>query len=177
MEVQLRDIPDEGLDLAFDLGAEPLEFLKKEGIGFEGPIPVQLSVLKVGEGALFVSGRINGRIALECVRCLKGVPFPLGVGVQAQYLSSESLKDQEECELRREEMDVVFYSGSTIRFNDLIQEQILLSIPMQSLCREDCRGLCPQCGQDCNTTQCGCRGGSPEPRFSVLKDYFKKDRR
>lgn len=173
MEIQLHDIPPEGLELDFEQTQAGLG-LSDEGLAFEAPLQVHLSVMKDKEG-VFVTGHLQGRLALECVCCLKAASFPLSTGLQAHYLSSDSLSEQEEHELRREEMDIIFYSGPTLDFDDLLREQVLLSVPMHPLCNPDCRGLCPQCGQNLNTAACGCEQDILDPRFSVLKDYFKKD--
>ncbi len=172
MEILLRDIPSQGLDLDFEADPSNLDLLE-EGIGFEGLIHVHLSVSKQQE-MVFVTGRAQTKLLLECGRCLKKFPCPLNLGIQAEYLSSKSLPAQEEYELKPEEMDVIFYSGDTIQFDDLIREQIILSIPMHPLCTPACLGLCPQCGQDRNRGNCQCKENDMDPRFSVLKNYFKK---
>lgn len=175
MEIRLHEIPPEGLELAFKLAPAALG-LHEAGVGCEVPVSVQLSVIK-GEGVVFATGRIQSQLVLQCVRCLKATPFKLNVGVQAEYVASEALGGKEEHELTRKELDMVFYSGDSILFDDLIREQVLLTIPTYPLCRPDCRGLCARCGQDLNESDCGCRRSEPDPRFAVLKDYFKKDRR
>jgi uncharacterized protein len=172
MEILVRDIPPHGLDLDFE--ADPLNLdLLEDGIGFEGLIRVHLSVSKQQE-MVFVTGRTQAQLLLECGRCLKKFPCPLNLGIQAEYLPSKSLPAQAEHELKPEEMDVIFYSGDTIQFDDLIREQIILAIPMHPLCTPGCLGLCSRCGQDRNKGNCQCKESETDPRFSVLKDYFKK---
>lgn len=172
MEILLRDIPPEGLDLDFKADPSNLGLLE-EGISFEGSIHVQLSVSKQQE-MVFITGRTETQLLLECGRCLKKFPCPLNLGIQAEYLSAKSLPAQEERELKPEERDAIFYSGDTIQFNDLIREQIILAIPMHPLCAPGCLGLCPRCGQDRNLGNCHCAQNEPDPRFSILKNYFKK---
>ncbi|MCI0529918.1 MAG: DUF177 domain-containing protein [Nitrospira sp.] len=172
MEILLRDILSQGLDLDFEADPSNLDLLE-EGIGFEGLVHVHLSVSKQRE-MVFVTGRAQTQLLLECGRCLKKFPCPLNLGIQAEYLSSKSLPTQEEQELKPEEMDVIFYSGDTIQFDDLIREQIILAIPMHPLCTPGCLGLCPRCGQDRNKGDCQCKASDLDPRFSILKNYFKK---
>ncbi len=172
MEILLRDISPEGLDLDFEADPSNLDLLE-EGIGFEGLIHVQISVSKQQQ-MVFVTGRTQTQLLLECGRCLKKFPCPLNLGRQAEDLSSKSMPDQEEYELKPEEMDVILYSGDTVQLDDLIREQIILAIPMHPLCTPDCRGLCPRCGQDRNKGNCQCKESDPDPRFSTLKNHFKK---
>jgi uncharacterized protein len=172
MEILLRDIPSQGLDLDFEVDPSSLDLLE-EGIGFEGLIHAHLSVSKQQE-MVFVTGRVQTKLLLECGRCLKQFPCPLDLGIQAEYLSSKSRPAQEEYELKLEEMDVIFYSVDTIQFDDLIREQLILSIPMHPICTPNCLGLCPQCGQDRNKGNCQCKENEMDLRFSILKDYFKK---
>jgi uncharacterized protein len=172
MEVFLRDIPPEGLDLSFEADPAQLD-LVDTGMEFQGMIHAQLSISKEGD-RVFVTGCIETNLVLECGLCLKKFPCPLNLGVHAQYLSSDSGGIQKEQELKHEDVDVIFYSGETLQFDDLIREQIYLAVPMHPVCTPGCLGLCPQCGQDLNTGICRCVRGETDPRFSVLKEYFKK---
>ncbi len=176
MQVLLRDIPQEGLDLSFDADPAALELVDQR-LTFGGPIRVRLSVSKQQE-MVFATGQVLGEAQLECVRCLKRFSYPLKLGIHAEYLSAREAPAQEEHELTRQDLDVLFYEGEAVEFDDLIREQVLLGIPSYPLCDAACPGLCQRCGQDLSTGRCACAGAEPDPRFSVLKDYFKKqDRR
>ena len=172
MEILLRDIAGEGLEVTYKADPSQLQ-LVEEGIGFEGLIHVKLSISKQ-QDTVFVTGHTDTLLVLECSLCLKKFPYPLDLGIQAEYLSTGSLGAREEHELKPEELDVIFYSGDTIEFDDLIREQIILAIPMHPLCAPTCRGLCPRCGQDLNIGKCLCAQLEPDPRFSLLKNHFKK---
>jgi uncharacterized protein len=172
MEIVLRDIPPEGLDLDYEADPGHLD-LPEGGIGFEGLIHVQLSVFKQQE-SVFVTGQTQAQLLLECGRCLKRFPCPLNLGIHARYLPAGAVDIGEEKELKREDMDVIFYSGDTLQFDDLIREQIILAIPMHPICTPGCQGLCSRCGQDLNIKNCHCTQNEPDARFSVLKGYFKK---
>lgn len=136
-------------------------------------IQVHLSISKQRD-AVFVTGRTQTDLVLECGRCLKKFVTPLNLGIYVQYLAEGSVELQEEQELKREDLDVLFYSGDVLQFDPMIREQILLAIPMHPVCAPGCLGLCPRCGQDLNVRGCNCVRNEPDPRFSVLKDYFKK---
>lgn len=64
--------------------------------------------------------------------------------------------DEEGDELRAEDLDVIYYEDLVLPFDPYIEEQLQLELPMKALCREDCKGLCPECGADRNTAPCDC---------------------
>ena len=68
-----------------------------------------------------------------------------------------------------EELGVVLFEGDQIDFRAIIQEQVILAIPMQPICRQDCRGLCARCGANLNDGPCDCRGDDVDPRLAILK--------
>jgi uncharacterized protein len=57
---------------------------------------------------------------------------------------------------------------------DVLREQVLLAVPLRSLCREDCKGLCPCCGKNLNIDTCSCAAQVPDPRWAALEDIKKK---
>ncbi len=66
-------------------------------------------------------------------------------------------------------MESNFFEGGEIHLSEVACEQIFLEIPYQPLCSENCKGLCPQCGQDRNLSPCGCNQEDWEAGFSVLR--------
>jgi uncharacterized protein len=79
-----------------------------------------------------------------------------------------------ETELQATDLDVVFYDDFTVPFDPLIDEQVQLEIPMRALCRDDCRGLCPECGADRNVAPCTCAPPADD-RWTALKALRPKD--
>jgi uncharacterized protein len=76
---------------------------------------------------------------------------------------------EDEVELDPADLDVIFYDEPVLPFDDVVREQVLMAIPMKPLCREDCRGLCPECGADWNAGDCACEKTKVDPRLEVLK--------
>jgi uncharacterized protein len=75
----------------------------------------------------------------------------------------------EEIALRAEELDEYFYDDPVVSVEPIAEERIQMAVPMKPLCREDCRGLCLRCGQDLNTTACGCAVETDDPRWEALR--------
>jgi uncharacterized protein len=66
-------------------------------------------------------------------------------------------------------MTVSVFDGSAIDVDEIVKEQILLAVPTRMLCREDCKGICPECGADRNTGECNCVTNDIDPRWAALK--------
>lgn len=76
--------------------------------------------------------------------------------------------DDDGVELEADQLDVLPYDGEQVDLEPLLREQLVLAVPYAPLCREDCKGLCPQCGIDRNAETCACEA-PPDPRFAALK--------
>ena len=63
--------------------------------------------------------------------------------------------------------------GDGIELNDVLREYILLALPMQRVCSESCKGICPVCGQNRNLKECGCQLRAGDDRWAALKNLSK----
>lgn len=83
---------------------------------------------------------------------------------------AKDAKDNEDlgAEVVSEDLDLFPYDGERVDLEPLLREQFVLSVPYAPLCREDCKGLCPQCGVDRNATTCACEKPI-DPRLAALK--------
>lgn len=134
-------------------------------LGLDGPLRVRVTASKVADKFL-VHGTIHGGVRIRCDRCLE----PFHKDVQSSfhvYLAvPREGADQEEIELLEEDMEVDFLRGDAIDLGDMVREQIYLSLPMRSICKESCRGLCPTCGANLNEMPCPCRKAESPSAFS-----------
>jgi uncharacterized protein len=92
------------------------------------------------------------------------------VGVDLRYLPASAMSAEGEREVAEEDLETSYYRDDQIDLNELMREQFYLALPMKPLCREDCRGLCPQCGTNLNLGGCECDTGWHDPRLAPLKD-------
>ena len=69
------------------------------------------------------------------------------------------------------EAEMGFYEGDGVELNDVLREFIVLTLPMQRVCRQDCKGMCPACGQNRNLKDCGCQAVPLDDRLEALKNY------
>lgn len=132
-------------------------------------------VLTHNELELHVDGTVATAVRFECSRCAREFSRPVLAEFDLSYLPEPKWRNEgAEIELRYDEMEVEYYDGISLDVNLLALEQIELAMPMKFICREDCKGLCDQCGADLNQGQCQCRKGETDARLSVLLDFKRK---
>jgi uncharacterized protein len=113
-------------------------------------------------------GKINATAEVECDRCLKMVSLPIEAEFDVKYVPNEDYTPSEAAELQEEDLSVSFFDGETIDVDELVREQVLLSMPARALCGDECKGLCPVCGADRNTSSCDCESQEIDPRWAGL---------
>ena len=197
MLVRIEEIQEGGLELTEELDASMLEetLADSEGFAFEGATALEVSFEKVS-GRVHVSGKFEVKVRAPCKRCLKeqalGVPVSFSLRMVHQGRAEEPEESQgargerpSRRRRRREDdgegstaasfeldgIDAEPFDGKTIDLDPIIREQLLLALPVTVLCRDDCRGLCAQCGQDLNERDCG-HGGAKDVdgRLAKLKE-------
>ena len=126
---------------------------------------------------VYLQGTVRGELALGCSRCLARYcqplrePFrlllePAGDRVPADPEAAAALVRDGLCLV--DELETGWFRGREIDLGAFFLEWITLAVPVQPLCRDDCRGLCPRCGVDRNVESCGCEEVSPSSPFAVL---------
>jgi len=137
-------------------------------LGLDGPLNVKMTISKE-ESNFVVEGHLSGNVKVKCDRCLGLYPHELQPEFRLFLSSSPQDPDQNEIELCEEDMAVRFIAGDEIDIDDIVMEQIYLSLPIKLLCGKGCRGLCPICGMNLNKGKCGCQEKNGHPAFLKLK--------
>ena len=117
-----------------------------------------------------VEGVITAEIELECSRCLDKIDKNFEIPFKAAFVVPENYTQAKEAELGAEDLDVSVIEGNEIDLTELVREQILLSLPEQVFCSEDCKGLCDKCGANRNLINCNCKENEVDPRWAALKN-------
>ena len=116
--------------------------------------------------------RIHGHISVEmeadCDRCLEPAKLPLDSDFDF-YFRPAADGYGSETEVGDEEAEMGFYDGDGLDLEDVLREHVLLTLPMQRVCKESCRGICPVCGQNRNLKDCGCQAEKTDDRWAALK--------
>ena len=173
LQFRLRDIPDSGLDLQVAL---PVEMIVAALEGAEGVDPtastarLTAQVSKVRDN-VFVHGELGGVATMACVRCLEPAHVNLTTPLNLTFMpEAVGAPDPDADELATSDAEFATYQGDQIDLTELVREQIVLAVPIAPLCREECRGLCPVCGKNRNTTPCECRpAAADEHPFAALQ--------
>lgn len=139
---------------------------------FAEPLKWNVIVSNTG-GALLVSGSIVGTGTTECSRCLDPVQVHLNGEVEGYYLLNEEEYEAEEG--AEEEFDLLG-PENTIDLVPLFEAALLVDVPLQPLCKEDCAGICPDCGVNLNTESCDCasKREAANKEFEEAKNPFAK---
>ena len=170
--LKLDKIPEEGLDLKWEEERASLltylEALSKIDFDFETPLQSEVSIKKVGR-SVFITGKVQTTLQLQCVRCLKEFSYSLSTTFELPLHPLKEAPSEEETELGSEEMESSFFEGGEIHLSEIACEQIFLEIPYQPLCQDECKGLCPICGKDLNLSSCECVKEEMTSGFSSLK--------
>jgi uncharacterized protein len=185
MVVKIEQIHETGLKLDEPIGLELLqEVLRGAGqdTGFRAARPSTLhaSFRKVSGGVL-LQGQFTAHVAAPCKRCLVDVnmdlpvsftlnlvPEALARGEDVGGAEAEGEQGETAGSFELEDADEEVFDGKTIDLDPIVREQVLLALPMNAVCREDCKGLCAQCGQNLNEKQCGCETKVIDPRLAPL---------
>lgn len=125
--------------------------------------------LKKGIVQVDVTGNINAKIETDCSRCIIPVITSLEFPFKVSYITEEHYTSEKESELHGEDLDVSLYDGEKIDLSELAREQILLNLPTQILCSENCKGLCAKCGVNLNEKTCNCETKEIDPRWQSLR--------
>lgn len=122
------------------------------------------------EPGYYLRAHLEYEQRVACHRCLAPVEMPVAADVDLLLLRDAPQPLEGEHELEEEDLGVVHVEGETFDTGPLLREQLQLGVPMKPLCREDCRGLCPQCGADRNRGDCDCKDDWADPRWAALAD-------
>lgn len=135
---------------------DPISFGGRE-IVFSGPAEVKGTV--TGDGKAFtVIGEGHVSFTGQCDRCLEKYEKPFSFSFEERFVREEN-----------EEEDSYLYCGDELDMDAAFFDNMLLSMPMINLCREDCRGLCSQCGANLNQGTCCCSQQAKNSAFNILR--------
>jgi len=133
-------------------------------VSFEGPVHIKGRAENIG-GQVEISAHITGKIAANCARCMKDI-FK---DVDFEFTERIAGKDTEIVDTD----DIILLDGSEVDIAELTLNNFITVSPMKYLCKEDCKGLCPNCGADRNQTDCKCDENAIDPRLDVLNNLFR----
>ncbi len=114
--------------------------------------------VRADEGSILADVKYSIQLAFQCGRCLKDLKKAIN-GSLLIDLTNDDLAE-----------DLVIHHQLELR--PALEDDLHLNMPMQVLCEDDCKGLCPMCGVDLNIDQCDCNDDKVDPRLESLKNFF-----
>ena len=117
-------------------------------------------------------GDVRAVVEVECDRCLTSLSIPVESSFDLLYVPPTGTGDEHE--LGENDLALGFYQDGIIDGDDITREQIELALPMARLCSEECRGLCPSCGENLNLGECACSEDQSDMRWAALKELKSK---
>ncbi|MFZ7112570.1 MAG: YceD family protein [Desulfatiglandales bacterium] len=170
MIVDLRNIDrDANFRYVLDQDHWRSDAYDEQVLGLDSPLDVEIRISSAADRYV-LEGHVSGGLRIRCDRCLEPYRRDLDTGFRIFMTASHPDGDSTEAELIDEDMEVEFLQGDEVDLDEIVREQIFLSLPMKLVCREGCRGLCPQCGADLNKGKCNCGREGGHPGFSKLKN-------
>jgi len=120
----------------------------------------------------------SGAFETPCARCVQPVRLPLAQSFDLIFRPGGADDIPGERSISPDDTEIGYYEESGLLLEDVVREQVLLSLPERTLCQPDCKGLCPHCGQNLNQQACNCQAKTPaDTRWNALADLadrFKK---
>lgn len=160
-----------GTSLVNDFHEEDIQL--DDDIEVIGPIDGHVRMRRTNQG-LLVDGWVELTLELSCNRCLKTFEQPMHVDFEEQFYPTVDVISGMPLEPFDEDEIFPIDAHHEVDLTEAVRQNVLLALPMVTICREDCRGLCPQCGQDLNLGSCGCKPEVDE-RLSVLKQLLQNE--
>ncbi|MDG4785542.1 YceD family protein [Micromonospora sp. WMMD1102] len=146
-----------------DLGVELI------GVPEGADLSLDLRLESVSEGVL-VSGTVTGPIEGECGRCLRPITDSLTVPIQELYAYEHSTTDE-----TTDEDEVGRMQGDLIDLEPALRDAVVLALPTNPVCREDCPGLCPECGVHWDELPAEHSHQQVDPRWAGLSQLTRQE--
>jgi uncharacterized protein len=127
-------------------------------------------LLEDSGGQVRIQGTLSVEMVALCDRCLVRSRFPLTAGFDLFYRPASDVASEDEVQIDSGEAEIGFYEGEGLELEDILLEQVVLALPMQRVCSESCKGICPVCGKNRNETACDCHVQKTDDRWSALRN-------
>jgi uncharacterized protein len=152
---------------------EVSETIDVTGDGNGSLVQGKVSLMRTDQGIL-VRGVLNAEVKLTCSRCLSLFNCPLTLNIEEEFFPTIDVVSGVSIPVPDEPGCFTIDERHVLDLNEAMRQCALLAIPMKPLCREDCAGLCPDCGHNLNLGACNCPPQGADPRWSELSKLNKE---
>ena len=167
--ISLKDLELRDVRFQVDIPAGQIDFDSKLTQTSDLHAEGEASMLKHSLGEIRLRGHLRIETSAVCDRCLEAIQLPLQNQFDLVYMPAADTLNGGEDEIDEAAVEVGFYQGNGLELDDVLREVVLLALPMQLVCREACKGICPVCGQNRNQRECQCQTKAADDRWNSLK--------
>ena len=174
MEFKISELEREPIDFDLELAPGAVDFTQEAEQ--HGPLAASghAEVLHEHRGPrdivadIRLKGSFSGNFQVPCARCVEPVEIPLAADFDLIFRPVSADSEATERSITAPETEIGYYQRDSLALEDVLREQVLLSLPVKTLCKPDCKGLCPRCGENRNSQACSCDVGPSDPRCHAL---------
>lgn len=146
--------------------------LDGDGVNAHGPLHGAVTLMRTTDGIL-VTGSLETTVQLTCDRCLESFDETVILEVKENFRPTVDIDSGAALPpVKGEELATLIDEHHILDLSEVVRQLILLETPMHPVCRPNCSGLCPQCGQNLNEGQCDCETQTVDPRWSKLQSLL-----
>lgn len=147
------------INVTYDL--KPLYYDGEKIIAAE-PVEV-IGNVKATDEILTVNLSVKTKLNLCCSRCLETFIYPIDVDIEEGFTMNKELANDEQ---------IIFVDGESIDITEIVENSIISTLPIKRLCKNNCNGLCHQCGKNLNEDSCNCTTNDVDLRLAKLQELF-----
>jgi len=159
---KIINVPGASMELSFNKKIDFIE-LGKDKISLIEPVEFVGEISCTDGKELFLTGKLSTVLELPCNRCLVAVTTPISITINQSFTPDRTDNYNEDTNL---------IEGTEIDLKPVFIKEIILNIPMKTLCNAHCKGLCSVCGQNLNKEICDCNEELLDEHFAILKTLF-----
>jgi len=171
LRLLLSDFQEGHKEVSAELSPESLDL--KEFLHAVGPVSVELDIERRGD-QLTIRGIAHVLLTGECARCAKPVEKALN-GEILTFADRRGRDEPQDEAALEQDGSILYHDGLELSLREAIRETVLLEVPIQVLCQDECKGLCPRCGVDLNEETCDCSSLGVDSRWESLRKLNPSD--
>ncbi len=137
------------------------------------PIEYDGEIYVLEDGEMNIHIDINFKYEEPCSRCLKKSTKMIETTISGKLIEGQEENHEESDDDEQE--DIIFFENNELDISYYVISEVYLALPMQTLCKSDCKGLCSKCGNDFNLQDCDCTHEDIDPRLAKLKEFLPKE--
>ncbi|HEY7782226.1 MAG TPA: YceD family protein [Ktedonobacterales bacterium] len=157
-----------GTAIRLDLDPEDGLILDEEHVRLVGDVAGQVRLHRTNQGIL-VDGTASAPVELQCDRCLEPFTTTITFPLREQFYPTIEVNTGVPLPATEDDLGFAIDPNHTLDSREAIRQNLLVALPIRAICREDCAGLCAQCGQNLNVGTCDCVPDTSDERFAPLR--------